>query len=69
MFDQDTAARLLPFAGKLFDYQLHLGPVTVYPLLQPLIYLAFFAIGSLTFFILKVAVREKKHLTPTEQAE
>ena len=69
MFDQDTAARLLPFAGKLFDYQLHLGPVTVYPLLQPLIYLAFFAIGSLTFFILKVAVREKKPLTPTEQAE
>lgn len=69
MFDQDTAARLLPFAGKLFDYQLHLGPVTVYPLLQPLIYLAFFAIGSLTFFILKVAVREKKPLPQAEQAE
>ncbi|MBQ1963014.1 MAG: YwaF family protein [Clostridia bacterium] len=62
MFDQETAARLIPFAGKLFNYQLHIGPVTIYPLLQALIYLAFFAIGTLAFFVLKVAVRERKPL-------
>lgn len=60
MFDQETAARLLPFAGKLFDYDLTFGPVTLYPLLQILIYLAFFAIGTLAFLILMAAVREKK---------
>lgn len=69
MFDQGTAARLLPFAGKLFDYKLTLGPVTLYPLLQALIYLAFFAIGTLTFLILMKAVRGKKDPAVTAETE
>ena len=59
MFDQDTAARLIPFAGKMFDIKFNIGPATIYPLIQPLIYIAFFAIGTASFFIFKAAVKEK----------
>ena len=61
LFDQETAAGLLPFAGKLFDIKLLLGPVTIYPVVQPLIYVSFIVIGTITFFILKIAVRENKN--------
>ena len=59
LFDQETAARLIPFAGKLFDIKIEIGSVTLYPVVQSLIYLAFFAIGTLTFFILKISVKNK----------
>ena len=59
LFDQDVAARLLPFAGSLFNFKICIGSVTIYPIVQSLIYMAFFLIGTLTFFILKTAVREK----------
>ena len=59
MFDQETAARLVPFAGELFNIKLEIGAVTIYPVIQPLIYLAFFLIGTLSFFIFKNAVKEK----------
>lgn len=60
MFDQETAARLIPFAGKMFDIKFNIGPATIYPLIQPLIYIAFFAIGTAAFFIFKAAIKEKK---------
>ncbi len=62
MFDQETATRLLPFAGKLFNYRLDIGPIVTYPLVQFLIYLAFFAIGTGMFFLLKWAVKSKDEL-------
>lgn len=60
MFDQEKAADLIPFAGKLFDFKLHLGPVTLYYIIQPIIYLTFFAIGTGMFFLLKWAVKERE---------
>ena len=60
MFDQETAARLIGFAGRLFDYKLQIGPVNIYYLIQPLIYIAFFAIGTGMFVLLKWAVKDKK---------
>lgn len=60
LFDQETAANILPFAGKLFDIKLLIGSVTIYPVVQPLIYISFFIIGTIAFFILKMAVREKQ---------
>lgn len=59
LFDKDTAANLIPFAGKLFDIKLIIGSVTIYPVIQSLIYIAFFVIGSLTFIILKTLIKEK----------
>lgn len=58
MFDQETAARLVGFAGKLFDIKLSIGPVTLYPVVQILIYIAFFIIGTITFIILKTTVKK-----------
>lgn len=60
MFDKDTAARLIGFAGQLFDFKLQIGPVNIYYVIQPLIYVAFFAIGTLMFVILKYTVKGKK---------
>lgn len=59
MFDQATAARLVGFAGKLFDIKISIGPVTLYPVIQILVYCTFFAIGTAMFFILKFAVKSK----------
>ena len=69
MFDQGTAARLVGFAGKLFDIKLSLvfslgekalATATIYPVIQPIIYLAFFAIGTGMFFLLKACVKEQR---------
>lgn len=60
MFDKDTAARLIGFAGQLFDFKLQIGPVNIYYVIQPLIYVAFFAIGTLMFVILKYTVKGRK---------
>ncbi len=59
LFDQETAARLIGFAGALFDIKLSIGAVTIYPVIQPIIYLAFFAIGTGMFFLLKTCIKEK----------
>ena len=59
MFDQETAAGLIPFAGSLFNVKLEIGAVTLYPVIQPIIYATFFAIGTGMFFLLKAAVKEK----------
>ncbi len=59
MFDQETAARLIGFAGELFNIKISIGAVTLYPVIQFLIYCAFFLIGTIMFFILKYAVRKK----------
>ena len=59
MFDQETATRLLPFAGKLFDIKFTVGHATFYPIIQIGVYVVFFLIGTLSFVILKNAVKEK----------
>lgn len=69
MFDQETAARLVGFAGKLFDIKVTWGHVTFYPVIQGLIYAAFFAIGTAMFFILKFAVRDKNKPSPDVKAK
>ena len=66
LFDQETAARLIGFAGALFNVKLQLGAVTIYPVIQPIIYLAFFAIGTGMFFLLKTCIKEK---VPAPSAE
>ena len=69
MFDQGTAARLLPFAGDLFNIKLTLGNATFYPVIQPLIYLAFFAIGTIAFFILNATIKEKPNMETPQTTE
>lgn len=64
MFDKETATRLLPFAGKLFDIELIIGPFHLYPVIQALIYITFFAIGTGMFFLLKWAVKDKSEKIP-----
>ena len=59
MFDQATAAKLVSFAGGLFDFNFKIGPVTIYYIMQPVIYLAFFGIGTGMFYLLKWAVKDK----------
>ncbi len=66
MFDQETAAGLIPFAGKLFDVKIAIGAVTIYPIIQPVIYATFFAIGTGMFYLLKFAVKEKTVTTDSE---
>ena len=44
MFDQETATRLLPFAGKLFDIKFTVGHATFYPIIQIGVYVVFFLI-------------------------
>lgn len=61
MFDQETALRLVGFAGKLFDIKLSIGSITLYPVVQFLIYIAFFIIGTIAFIILKTTVRKKSY--------
>ena len=60
MFDRDTAERLIDFAGMLVELEINIGSVTLYPIGQIVIYLAFLGIGSLTYIILKNAVKKKE---------
>ena len=60
MFDKETAARLLPFAGNLFNMELQIGAIHIYPVIQALIYIAYFAIGTGMFFLFKWAVKSHK---------
>jgi len=76
MFDQETAAELVPFAGSLFNIKLSIGSVTIYPVIQPIIYITFVAIGTGMFFLLKACVKQKAVAEPavieptqTESAE
>ena len=57
MFDQEVAEGLVGFAGVLFNPQLHIGPVTIYPVIQPIIYATFVAIGTGMFYLLKACVK------------
>lgn len=66
LFDQETAGDLIGFAGALFNVKLELGAVTIYPVIQPIIYLAFFVIGTGMFFLLKACIKEK---VPAPSAE
>ena len=69
MFDQATATKLVGFAGQLFDFKFNIGPVTIYYVIQPLVYIAFFAIGTGMFILLKWAVKEKEEEVEKVQIE
>ena len=57
MFDQEVAEGLVGFAGVLFNPTLCIGPVTIYPVIQPIIYATFVAIGTGMFYLLKACVK------------
>lgn len=62
MFDRDTAARLVGFAGNLFKYELQIGTISIYYVIQPVIYLTYFVLGTGMFVLLKWAVKDKRKL-------
>ena len=41
MFDKKTAVEVLPFTELLFDINFSIGPLTLYPVIQPLIGIVF----------------------------
>lgn len=56
MFDSSVAGNLLPFTKPLFDIQINIGPVTIYPLIAPLIYVVLSGLGMLVFVIFRHAI-------------
>jgi len=59
MFDQETAARLVGFAGNLFNIKIQIGTIKIYPLIQSIIYVVYLLLGTGMFFLLKRLVKEK----------
>lgn len=59
MFDQETAARLVGFAGNLFNIKIQIGTIKIYPLIQSIIYVVYLLLGTGMFFLLKQLVKEK----------
>ena len=41
MFDKNTASELIPFTASWFDINFSIGPITLYPIVQPLIGIIF----------------------------
>ena len=54
MFDRETAADLIPFLGNLFNAQIHIGVVTLYPVAKLIIYGVFSAVCFLAFGIIQL---------------
>lgn len=50
MFDKSAAEGLLPWVGTLFDIQWNIGPFTIYPIVQTLVFIVFNAMCMLGFF-------------------
>lgn len=59
MFDQETAARLVGYAGNLFNIKIQIGTIKIYPLIQSIIYVVYLLLGTGMFFLLKRLVKEK----------
>ena len=59
MFDPEKGEKLVSFSKYLFDVKITIGYVTLYPLIQFLVYVVFSGIGYLSYFILKKSVRNK----------
>ena len=59
LFDQKTAAALIPITEPLFDIKFEIGYATFYPIVQPAIYLLFIVLGSGSLFLFKALVKDK----------
>lgn len=58
MFDAKKAEKLIPFTKYLFRVAVNIGPVVIYPILQPIIYIVFSLIGYLSFIIFRKTIKE-----------
>ena len=60
MFDAVKAEKLIPFTSYLFDLDITIGSVSIYPLVQIPAYLIFTGLGYLSYIILKKTIKAKK---------
>lgn len=67
MFDAEKARKLISFSKYLFDVKITIGPVTLYPLIQAVIYLVFTGLGYLSFLFFRKAIKEKEVQTVSEK--
>lgn len=64
MFDGNVAANLIEPLGKLFETQIRIGEhVTLYPIVQPLVYIVFSAICTALYFALRLIYIIKERLS------
>ncbi len=63
MFDQEVAADLMPFLGELFNTQIHMGAFTLYPVIQPIVYVVFIFICIIVFGIIQLIYFLKDRIT------
>ena len=54
MFDQKTAADLIPFLGNLFNAKITMGMVTIFPVAKLIIYGVFSAVCFLAFGMIQL---------------
>lgn len=59
MFDAVKAKKLIPFTSYLFDLDITIGSVSLYPLVQIPIYLVFTGLGYISYLILKKTIKYK----------
>ena len=59
MFDAVKAKKLIPFTSYLFDLDITIGSVSLYPLVQIPIYLVFTGLGYISYLILKKTIKFK----------
>ena len=60
MFDAVKAEKLIPFTSYLFDLDITIGSVSIYPLVQIPVYLVFTGLGYLSYIILKKTIKAKE---------
>jgi hypothetical protein len=60
MFDAVKAEKLIPFTSYLFDLDITIGSVSIYPLVQIPAYLIFTGLGYLSYIILKNTIKAKE---------
>jgi len=63
MFDQATAADLIPFMGKLFDFNFRIGIFTFYPLMQIIVYVVFNLICFAIFGVIQLIYKIKDRIS------
>lgn len=66
MFDQETAYELVPLFGKLFDTKINIGAITIYPVIQPIVYVVFNLICCAIFGIIQLIYFTKDKLIKKE---
>lgn len=62
MFMREATEKIVGFVGPWFDIQIHIGPFTLYPIVQLAVLLGFIAIGSIVFIAFIGLFRKRKIL-------